>query len=119
MSGTLDITEELCWMPASGFYNDVLEAMASSVEGDHPELAARLLQARSYVGSSYLDLRDTPAVELRTILDAAMLHLEKIKAAGPACVYDPIFYPGYVKACEELCEMLRVGLTERSPKSSR
>jgi len=91
--------------------------MASTVEANHPELAGRFLTSRPYVGSGYLDLRASPAEELNPILDAAVLELERIAKAGPESFHDPIFYPTYVEACEELCDMLRVGLDERSAKS--
>ncbi len=114
MAGTLEITEELCWMPGNHFYDDILEQIAASVEGKHPELAARLLFGRAHVNGGYLDLRKSPADELGAILDAANLHLENVKATGPGYCYAPVFYPGYVRTCEELCDMLRVGLEERS-----
>ena len=63
MAGTLEVTEELCWMPAGWVFDTVLERMAAVLHTQEPALAARLRTARTEANGGYLDLRD---MELET-----------------------------------------------------
>jgi hypothetical protein len=47
MAGTLEVTEELCWMPAGWVFNTVLERMAAVLHPQEPTQAAQLLAART------------------------------------------------------------------------
>ena len=47
MARTLEVTEELCWMPAGWVFDTVLERMAAEIDPQEPALAARLLAART------------------------------------------------------------------------
>ncbi len=47
MAGTLEVTEELCWMPAGWVFDTVLERMAAMLHTQEPALAARLRAART------------------------------------------------------------------------
>lgn len=58
MAGTLEVTDELCWMPAGWVFDAVLERIARVLHPQDPELAAWLLAARTEAGGGYLDLRD-------------------------------------------------------------
>ena len=55
MAGTLEVTEELCWMPAGWVFDTVLERMAAEIHPQEPALAARLLAARAWHQHSLRD----------------------------------------------------------------
>ena len=59
MAGTLEVTDELCWMPAGWVFDAVLEHIAAELHTQDPELAAQLLDARTAANGGYLDLRNT------------------------------------------------------------
>ena len=45
MAGTLEVTEELCWMPAGWVFDTVLERMAAELHSQKPALAAAARRA--------------------------------------------------------------------------
>jgi ribosomal protein S12 methylthiotransferase accessory factor YcaO len=53
-AGTLEVIEELCWMPAGWVFDTVLERMAVVLHPQEPALAERLLAARTEANSGYL-----------------------------------------------------------------
>ena len=71
MAGTLEVTEELCWMPAGWVFDTVLERMAAELHPQEPALAARLLAARTEANGGYLDLRDVDLETLVLLVHAA------------------------------------------------
>ena len=50
MAGTLEVTEELCWMPAGWVFDTVLEYLAAELYSQEPALAARLLATGYTIG---------------------------------------------------------------------
>jgi hypothetical protein len=79
MAGTLEVTEELCWMPAEWVFDTVLERMAAKLHSQKPALAARLLAARTEANGGYLDLRDTDLDTLELLVHAAERAYGRIK----------------------------------------
>ena len=82
MAGTLEVTEELCWMPAGWVFDTVLERMAAVLHPQEPALAARLLAARTEANGGYLDLRDIDLETLVLLLHAADSAYGRIKREG-------------------------------------
>src|SRR2546428_604460 len=79
MAGTLEVTDELCWMPAGWVFDTVLERMAAELHSQAPGLAARLLAARTEANGGYLDLRDTDPDTLVLLVHAADSAYGRIK----------------------------------------
>ena len=71
MAGTLEVTDDLCWMPAGWVFDTVLERLASELHSPAPELAAQLLAARTEANGGYLDLRASDLGTLDLLLTAA------------------------------------------------
>jgi hypothetical protein len=116
MAGTLEVTEELCWMPAGWVFDTVLERMAAVLHTQEPALAERLLAARTEANGGYLDLRD---LDLETLVllfnaaDSAYCHLKREGAQG---FMAPEFYEGLLKQFQQLRDMLHAGRQARMRK---
>ena len=70
MAGTLEVTDELCWMPAGWVFDTVLERIASELHTQAPELADQLLAACTEAGGGYLDLRHRDRRTLGLLLNS-------------------------------------------------
>ena len=116
MAGTLEVTEELCWMPAGWVFDTALERMAAVLHPQEPALAERLLAARTEANGGYLDLR---VMDLETLVllsnaaDSAYGHITREGAQGLAA---PEFYEGLLKQFLQLCDMLHAGRKARMGK---
>lgn len=109
MAGTLEVTEDLCWMPAGWVFDTILERVAGVLYTKDPGFAEMLLAARTDTSGGYLDLRDMPLETLGILLDAAHIayrHMEREGAAGFAA---PELYAGCLTQFQQLLDMLRVG----------
>jgi len=116
MAGTVEVTEELCWMPAGWVFDTVLERMAAVLHPQEPALAARLLAARTEANGGYLDLRDTELEALALLLHAADSAYGRITRDGPQGVAAPEFYEGLLKQFQQLRDMLQAGRKARMRK---
>lgn len=109
MAGTLEVTEELCWMPAGWVFDTVLERLATVVAPQDSALAARLLAARTEAGGGYLDLRDLELerwVRLAQAAEHVYQHLTQDE--GPEGMA-PAFAAGLRTQVQQLREMLQAG----------
>jgi hypothetical protein len=121
VAGTLEITEEHCWMPPGWIYDNVMERVAAAVEPDHPALAAELLNARIEGGTGgYLDARCWEHARLSRFADAVELVHAQYDHDGASAFADPEFYPGFMIRLVELREMLRsaVATPSRRPDTA-
>jgi hypothetical protein len=109
MAGTLDITNDLCWMPAGWAYDGTLEGIAESVS---KQLGDRLRNSLTTVNGGYLDLRDADDQLVRELLDGLDKVLAKVIAAGPNGMHDPAFYEAYVSKLEQLRVLLSQRMSE-------
>ena len=113
MAGTLEVTEELCWMPAGWVFDTVLEYLAAELHSQEPALAARLLGARTEANGGYLDLRE---VDLKTLVllihaaERAYGHVNGERAQGNAA---PGFSEGLLTQLQQLRGMLQAGQKAR------
>jgi hypothetical protein len=82
MAGTLEVTEELCWMPAGWVFDTVLERMAAMLHTQEPALAARLRAARTEANGGYLDLRDMELETWALLLHVADSAYNRLKREG-------------------------------------
>ncbi len=71
MAGTLEATDDLCWMPAGWVFDAVLERIAQVLHPQDPTLAAWLLAARTEASGGYLDLRDLEGERWTRLCQAA------------------------------------------------
>lgn len=104
MAGTLEIGEELCWMPAGWVYDNALEAMASCI--DNTELAGTLLASRVDVNGGYLDLRGWGVESISALRDAAKKASTEFETRGADGFAMPEYYDGFVKHLRALVAML-------------
>jgi hypothetical protein len=116
MAGTLEVTEELCWMPTGWVFDTVLERMAAEIHSQKPALAARLLDARTEANGGYLDLRDTDPDTLELLVHAAECAYGRIKgerAQGDAAL---AFIEALLTQLQQLHDMLHAGQKARMAK---
>ena len=116
MAGTLEVTEELCWMPAGWVFDTALERMAAELHSQEPALAARLLGARTEANGGYLDLRDTDPDTLVLLVHAADRAYGRIqgeRAQGDAA---PVFTEGLLTQLQQLRDILHAGQKARMAK---
>ena len=113
MAGTLEVTEELCWMPAGWVFDTVLERMAAVLHSQEPVLAERLLTARTEANGGYLDLRDLERETLALLLNAADSAYSHLKREGAQAFAAPAFYEGLLMQLQQLRDMLQAGCKAR------
>jgi hypothetical protein len=113
MAGTLEITEDLCWMPAGWVVDTVLERMARVLQTKDPTLAEMLLAARTDASGGYLDLRDMTLETLGMLLDAAHVAYSHLEHEGAAGFEAPEFYAGLLTQFQHLLKILHVGQQAR------
>lgn len=70
MSGTMEISDEATWMPASWLYNEVVSALADGVETIDPALAQELRAGRTEVSIGYVDLSQASGQTYEALVDA-------------------------------------------------
>ena len=116
MAGTLEVTEELCWMPAGWVFDTVLERMAAVLHSQEPALAARLLAARTEANGGYLDLRDMDLKTLVLLFNAADSAYGHIKREGALGFTAPEYYEGFLEQFQQLRDMLHAGRKARMGK---
>jgi hypothetical protein len=116
MAGTLEVTEELCWMPAGWVFDTVLEHMAAELHPQEPALAARLLAARTEANGGYLDLRDVDLKTLVRLVHAAESAYSRIKGEWAQGDTAPAFAEGLLTQLQQLRDMLQAGQKARMAK---
>jgi len=109
MAGTLEISDDLCWMPAGWLYDNVLERLASKVKDKDASLASLLLQSRTNENGGYCDLRGCGPDRLLMLIQAADDAYAQVEHNGPSSFHDPSSYPGFLEQFRSLREMLRGG----------
>lgn len=107
MSGTMDIRDDIAWMPAGWVFDNVLELVASELQSEDPSLATILLEARIDISGGYLDLRTLSADRFRSLLRAVERVFNRLIKEGPDAFHDPSFYPGFMKHLDELKRLLQ------------
>src|SRR5712692_11133938 len=111
MAGTLEVTEELCWMPAGWVFATVLERMAAVLQTQEPALAARLRAARTEANGGYLDLRDVDLETWVLLVSAAERAYSRLRREGGHGYAGPAFYEGLLTQFHQLRDMLQAGRT--------
>lgn len=114
MAGTLEISEDLCWMPAGWVYDNMLERMALVLNGEDAMLANMLLQSRTDDNGGYCDLRMMDGGQLLRLAKAADDVCLQIEAEGASSFHDPSSYPGFVDQLRQLRQMLCKRVGERA-----
>jgi hypothetical protein len=113
MAGTLEVTEELCWMPAGWVFDTVLEYMATVLHPQAPALAARLLAARTEANGGYLDLRDSDPDTLMLLVHAADKAYGRLKGERAQGDAASAFAEGLLTQVQQLCDLLHAGQQAR------
>ena len=112
MAGTLELSQDLCWMPAGWIYDNALEGIANIIGKSEPELQQRLLASLTDVNGGYLDLQQCDAGMLTMIETALASVIANAVSAGPNAMHDPSFYDGYVQQLREFHALLKKRLNE-------
>lgn len=107
MSGTLELSDELCWMPAGWVYDNVLERLAAELQTEKRSLSRTLLQAKTEENGGYLDLRGSRKDELIALGDAIEKVCAGIESEGPGAFFEPAYYEGFISQVRELRGMVR------------
>jgi hypothetical protein len=116
MAGTLEVTEDLCWMPAGWVFDNVLERIAEVLYPQDAALAELLLASRTDANGGYLDLRDMNLETLGLLLETANIAYGCLARAGVQECASPEFYAGLLTQFQELCDMLRTAQQARTGK---
>jgi hypothetical protein len=116
MAGTLEVTEELCWMPAGWVFDTVLEHLAAELYPQDPALAARLLAARTEANGGYLDLREVDLKTLVRLVHAAERAYSRIKGERAQGDAAPAFAEGLLMQLQQLRDMLQASQKARMAK---
>jgi len=116
MAGTLEVTEDLCWMPAGWVFDNVLERIADVLYPQDPALAELLLASRTDANGGYLDLRDVNLETLSLLLETANTAYGDFARAGVQEETAPEFYAGLLTQFQDLCSMLRTAQQARMEK---
>jgi hypothetical protein len=116
MAGTLEVTEELCWMPAGWVFDNVLDRIAEVLHPQNAALAELLLAARTGANGGYLDLRDVNLETLGLLLETANIAYGCLARACAQEYASQEFYRGLLIQFQELCEMLRTAQQVRTGK---
>jgi hypothetical protein len=103
-------------MPAGWVYDNVLERVASFLNGKDDSISVVLLQSTTENNGGYLDLRRINPAQFLILIEAASSVLAEIEAEGAISFADPQSYPGFLKQFQELIDMLRAGYTLRFSK---
>jgi hypothetical protein len=107
MAGTLEITQELCWMPAGWVFDRMLERMAAELTAREPDLASSLLAATTEQNGGYLDIRGFDDAAIRKLLKAADHACRAFEREGPAAWQGPEFHAGFMVQIRALRDMLK------------
>ncbi len=116
MAGTLEVTEDLCWMPAGWVFDNVLERIAEVLSPQDAALAELLLASRTDANGGYLDLRDVNLETLSLLLETANIAYDRLARADVQECTSPEFYAGLLTQFHDLCDMLRMAQQARTGK---
>jgi hypothetical protein len=116
MAGTLEVTEDLCWMPAGWVFDNVLERIAEVLYPQDSTLAELLLASRTDANGGYLDLRDVNLETLSLLLETADIAYDCLARAGVQECASQEFYAGLLTQFQTLCDMLRTAQQARTVK---
>jgi hypothetical protein len=106
MAGTLEIRDDVVWMPAGWLFDNVLELIARELEVRDPALASVLLKARTSEGTGYLDLRKLAREQFQTLTHAAIAAYDHAIAEGATAFALPSFFATFLKHFEQLKNQL-------------
>jgi hypothetical protein len=106
MSGTLEISDELCWTPAGWIYDNVLERIATSIKDKNESLSVLLLESRTDANGGYLDLRTCDGNQFSAVVRGANDAFAQVEREGANSFFDASFFPGFLDQFRRLREML-------------
>lgn len=110
MAGTLEIADNLCWMPAGWVFNAVLHRLAQKLKGMESQLAERLEGGTDSPFGGYLDFRDADQTTFSSLTQAAAGVLADVQEAGPDALADPTYFGAFVEQLRQLISMLNARL---------
>ena len=105
MSGMLDISDKVAWMPAGWVFDGVLELIAAELKTENPSLAAALLQARTEA-TGYCDIRTLDATQFRSLLEAVERTYARLLEEKTIAFHNTKFRAGFINQFQELKALL-------------
>lgn len=117
MSGTLDIRDNVTWMPTGWIYDGVLQGIVKTLEGQDQSLAILLREAQTD-RVQYGDLRSLSVERFHILLSATEQAYLQAVSDGPTSFYKPMHYPWFMSTFSELKTLLRIDERIRSRKDS-
>jgi hypothetical protein len=115
MAGTLELSKDLCWMPAGWIYDNALEGIANAVGSERPDLGQALLQSLTDVNGGHLDLQSSPVDDLKAMQNGLSHFTNVTMDAGPDALHNPDFFDGYVEQLRQFEKLLAERLGELEP----
>ena len=117
MAGTLELSKDLCWMPAGWIYDSALEGIANVVGSKNPDLEQTLLQSLTDVNGGHLDLQSSSVAELKAIQTGLSQFTDTTVNAGADAIHNSDFFDGYVEQLRQFENLLAERLDELEPPS--
>lgn len=105
MSGMLEISEKVAWMPAGWVFDGVVELIAAELKPENPSLAAALLQARTDA-TGYCDIRTLDTTQFRSLLEAVEHTYVRLLEEKTSAFRRTKFHAGFIKQFQELKALL-------------
>ena len=110
MSGTLEISNTHCWMPAGWVYDNAMERLAAVIQSRNTTLSRMLTESRTSEQGGHLDLRGLSVSELSLLVDASGEVCRLAALQGPNSFADPTFFSGFLSQLHQLHEMLKAAV---------
>jgi hypothetical protein len=107
VSGTLVISDEATWMPASWLFDDILSALAQGVEKLDPALAEQLRDGRTEVSVGYADVRAVSGDAYDALLATVTQLTHELAGASADTGQDRDYRSAALSAVGELRALLR------------
>lgn len=106
MAGTVDVSDESCWMSPGWIHDNVLDLLAANLEENDSSLAKMLLGARTYENAGYLDLRSENSTTLGKLVRASHKAIKTLESQGADSFYDPSAFGPFMDHIRRLEKML-------------
>jgi hypothetical protein len=104
VAGTFGISEDACWMPNSGSYDDALDAIAARLDASDPALAEQLRRGKLDCAQSVF-LDDLEAERFKAFEAATVAAFEDVISAG---LLTPIAHNWFVSMFSALKAIVRM-----------
>ncbi len=107
MGGVLVLNEDLCWMPASWIFDNVLGWIAERLTEESSELSSLLSNSQVEItGVGYLDITNASEDAIVQLMRETEAAVKPYEDAGASSFAMPEMYDGFMKHLRQLHSML-------------